>query len=435
MSTFIANRKLLNPKFEGYKFDFIDQDQFVSRHPLQHPATQATTSTQTWLSFHEVQSRISHNHLTVVNEGTSSIYVDQDYNVVLISIAPETLSPSFRIVYELAKPISSTQNYSEYPSAAYISSELLFVSDGNGFMYLLRTSDSGPFQLAGLYQLMVDESAQPFLIRSVDQVSPDTGIAILSSRHRGPKPEGSTRKTTPVDFDIWAVKFDLSVTETTWEAPRAMNILWHRRGDQVPILSKYDSSRDTFMLIGGSSYRDLQAVVPPPYQPSSDEIAPIPRAGENLDSMQADPAKPPPYSWTQSSDSVTVAFPLPSSTPKSAINIKFSPTSLSLSITESAPASVLPLTFLLVQIILGWYLLDMGTRRADHSYGLLTLYLDKQHEGTKWMQVFASSGKSAAAELSPEDAEVPETLDPSELWLIRESLEKYTAALLTGEDA
>ncbi|KAE9382844.1 hypothetical protein BT96DRAFT_162206, partial [Gymnopus androsaceus JB14] len=29
----------------------------------------------------------------------------------------------------------------------------------------------------------------------------------------------------------------------------------------------------------------------------------------------------------------------------------------------------------------------------------------------------------------------PETLDPSELWLIRESLEKYTAALLTGEDA
>ena len=34
-----------------------------------------------------------------------------------------------------------------------------------------------------------------------------------------------------------------------------------------------------------------------------------------------------------------------------------------------------------------------------------------------------------------EDVEVPETLDPSELANIRESLEKYTSALVTGEDA
>ncbi|KAE9400416.1 hypothetical protein BT96DRAFT_644961 [Gymnopus androsaceus JB14] len=135
----------------------------------------------------------------------------------------------------------------------------------------------------------------------------------------------------------------------------------------------------------------------------------------------------------------TDAFPLPSSTPKSAINIKFSPTSLSLSITESIPASVLPLPSYSSKSF--WDGISSSSsywtwdKEADHSYGLLTLYLDKQHEGTKWMQVFASAGKSAAAELSPEDAEVPETLDPSELWLIRESLEKYTAALLTGEDA
>jgi hypothetical protein len=50
------------------------------------------------------------------------------------------------------------------------------------------------------------------------------------------------------------------------------------------------------------------------------------------------------------------------------------------------------------------------------------------------MQVFASAGTS----VSPQDdidVEVPETLDPSELYKIRESLEKYTSSLRDGEDA
>jgi hypothetical protein len=68
-------------------------------------------------------------------------------------------------------------------------------------------------------------------------------------------------------------------------------------------------------------------------------------------------------------------------------------------------------------------------REGEHHVGLLTLHLDKQHEGTRWSHVFAASGTSA------EEPEVPETLDPSELWNIRESLEKYTAALRSGEDA
>jgi len=62
-------------------------------------------------------------------------------------------------------------------------------------------------------------------------------------------------------------------------------------------------------------------------------------------------------------------------------------------------------------------------RQAEHSCGLLTLHLDKQNEGTRWIQVFATA-----------DTEVPETLDPSELYKIRESLEKYTSPLRDGED-
>ncbi|KAK7690086.1 hypothetical protein QCA50_006732 [Cerrena zonata] len=80
-------------------------------------------------------------------------------------------------------------------------------------------------------------------------------------------------------------------------------------------------------------------------------------------------------------------------------------------------------------------------RQADQKFGLLTLHLDKQHDGTRWSQVFATSGAKPSGGSSTEpsvdaaEIEVPETLDPSELYQIRESLEKYTAALQTGEDA
>ncbi|KIK69551.1 hypothetical protein GYMLUDRAFT_151982 [Collybiopsis luxurians FD-317 M1] len=439
MSTFIINRKLLNPKFEGYKFDFIDQDQVVSRYPLHHLATQATTSTQSWLSFNEVQSRISHNHLALAKEATGAVYVDQEFNVIFISIDPETLLPSFRIVYELPKPISaSSEHRSEYPSTVCITSQLLLVSDGFGLMYLLRTSPSGPFQLVGIHQLLVDRGTRPFLIHSADLVSPNTVVAILSSSHRGTAPDPSSKKPMPVDFDIYAARVDISATGATGII-QPINISWTRRGDQVPIMSKYDPSRNAFMLIGGSPYRDLTVAFSPPYEPSSDEIAPVPRAGENLDAVQADPAKPPSYSWTQASDSVTVAFPLPSNTPKSAISIRFTTNSLSLSINDFIPSTVVPLPQYSAKAF--WDGISPSSsywtwdKEAEHSYGLLTLHLDKQHEGTKWMQVFASAGRSASAELLPEDVEVPETLDPSELWLIRESLEKYTASLITGEDA
>ena len=58
---------------------------------------------------------------------------------------------------------------------------------------------------------------------------------------------------------------------------------------------------------------------------------------------------------------------------------------------------------------------------------MLTLHLDKLHEGTRWTQVFAHAPDDGA-----DEEDVPETLDPSELYAIREALEKYTAALEEG---
>lgn len=94
METFAPNRSLLNPKFEGYKLDPVPQENIVIRHRLQYIATQATASTKATLSFQDVQSRITHNHLAISTEGTRALYIDAEYNVVAIHVDPVSGSVS-----------------------------------------------------------------------------------------------------------------------------------------------------------------------------------------------------------------------------------------------------------------------------------------------------------------------------------------------------
>jgi hypothetical protein len=93
METFRPNRSLLNPKFEGYKLLPIQQENVVIRHDLVYKPTQSTISTKSPLSFHEVRSRITHNHLCISSEGRRALYVDADYNVVLVDVDLVSSSP------------------------------------------------------------------------------------------------------------------------------------------------------------------------------------------------------------------------------------------------------------------------------------------------------------------------------------------------------
>jgi hypothetical protein len=81
---FKANKSLINPNFEGYKLSLIPQEEAVLHYALPANATQATTSGKIPLSFQEMQSRITHNHLSVDSETNQAMYVDKDYRVHLI---------------------------------------------------------------------------------------------------------------------------------------------------------------------------------------------------------------------------------------------------------------------------------------------------------------------------------------------------------------
>lgn len=313
------------------------------------------------------------------------------------------------------KPIQSSELGTlpkEYPSAAFLSSSVLFVADGSGGIHIFHISDSGVFTLTASHQL----PRGPSKLHSVHSVSETGALAIFSSR-LVKSPNALPGKS--VEFDVYAVKFVLSPEED-------MSELWSRRGNHVPFYTSYDSARQIYHLFGGCQYQNME--VPPPsapYEPSADEFAPIPRAGESLDT------KPPPYSWTQTDESVTVAFALPSTTTKSDIHITIEPSSLDLSISGVENTNVtLPLysdkrLWDGVRSLTSYWTWD---KEGGHTFGLLTLYFDKVNAGSKWMHVFASPG-------SGEEAEVPETLDPSELAQIRESMEKFTEAIRSGDDA
>ncbi|KAF7346307.1 CS domain-containing protein [Mycena sanguinolenta] len=425
----LTDRNLLNPKFEGYKLDIRDNS--VTCHGLQYTATQSTVSTTSPLSFQEVQSRITHNHISVAPNDSRAVYIDAQYRVILVELHPVETTPSFRAVYELPSPIKSQNgaHVHEYPSATFLSSSEVFVSDGSGLLYILRDSGlSVSFQLLGIYEL---PQSTPFRVHSISKTHSDDAIIILSSRMYTASASAPGHRTA-IDFDIWAAKFSLPIPAPVDGTVQKLDIAWQRRGLAVPIHVAYDESRRAFMLVGESAYGPVEAPVVPPYNPSPEEMAPIPRTNENLDATALEALKPPPYSWTQTSDSVTVVFPLPSSTPTNMIKVTFSQQTLTLHVqTNIAPDVPLP-RYSTERL---WGGISTSTsmwtwdREGEHHVGLLTLHLDKQHEGTRWPHVFAASGSS------PEQPDVPETLDPSELWNIRESLEKYTTALNSGEDA
>ena len=349
-------------------------------------------------------------------------------------------------MYELPRPIQSTSLRSphhEYPSAAFLTPTTVFVSDGYGSMYILHLTDTGSSQLLGIFELPTTTiNSPPFRIHDVVNVSPTMAVALLSSGHyeeisdEAPSASKGRTKSSPAEFDIWAARFDSQVLGSSTDI-RKTDILWHRRGKDVPISLSYNDSWKSYILIGGSVYREI-GPAPLSYEPSPDELVPIPRQNENLDTKESLPHKPPPYAWTQTTDSVTVAFPLPSTTLKSNIKVLFSPRTVTLHIQGESPT---PTPFPNYSAKTLWDDISPSSsfwtwdREAEHSFGLLTLHLDKQHEGTKWMHIFASAGSSTTSESNPEDVEVPETLDPSELWHIREALEKYTTALCEGDDA
>ena len=339
------------------------------------------------------------------------------------------------VLAELPQSIQSSDIHdsrrAEYPSSAFANQNTLLVADGQGTLYIfLLPDDEISAKLLGSYELRPESASRslPFQIHVIQQTSSDSATLLLSSRSYAVKQQEDANRRPPIEFDLWGVEVPLTSVET--DEIQTLRCLWHRTGREIPVYSTFHDSPPSFHIFGGHLHTESERATAQPYTPAPDEIAPIPCADENLDAGPL--PKPPPYSWTQTSDSVTVAFPLPSTTPKSAIKVTFTTKTLSFFISgaqSESSSSPIPLPRYIAKSF--WDGIQVSTsfwtwdKAGEKSFGLLTLHLDKQHEGTRWSQVFAAY-QTPSGEPEPE---VAETLDPSELYNIREALEKYTSSL------
>ncbi|KAG8994059.1 hypothetical protein FRB93_001730 [Tulasnella sp. JGI-2019a] len=480
MSTFPVNNALLNPKFDGYKLHALDVESSLTCHDLPPPgATQSTVSAgaSAPLTFEEVQSRIRHNHLSSGTSNGTFAYVDSAGSLVVARIDPNTRNVSFAPIFDIPKEIlsagvSKVDNFSgEYPVPISLNDELWLVSDGRHSLYLISanaTSHDAPNgTLTACYEygrLSQSQMASPPLRLHAASLTHDSKriSAVVSHRAHDSDAESSSSghgKSLKSQCDV--VCISLIVPDHPSDGIQPAEARWRRRGHSIPLHVAYDPTSSIHLLLGGSEYSSPGKESNPngAHEPSADEIAPIPRAGEDLDNgMVIDSTavprpteRPPPYSWTQTNDSVTVAFPLPASTPSSAIKVTIGATDLSLLVPQpilSQSSNPFPLPRFLakqwwadVDASSSFWTWDKeGDRQkgedGNPTVGLLTLHLEKKHEGTRWSHVFHSVGTQPASSalLDPGNVEVPETIDPSEMWHIRESLEKYTAELNEGQD-
>lgn len=279
------------------------------------------------------------------------------------------------------------------------------MSDGAGSVYLLDISDDRPYTLVS-----TDAIDTPFKIHSAQKLDSGGSSLIVSSRNYHPTEVVSTSKHLHVDYHVRGLHFE--------GQPPTLSVAWERIGEDVPLCTFFQPQSQATVLLGESVYRALDSAPAPSYTPAPAEIAPIPRAGESLDAAAPEPA-PPPYSWYQTDDELTVAFALPSTTLRSQITVSMAPKTISVHIaaklTDTYEFPDLTDEALFANI-------DPSTSvwTWDKADGMLMLHLEKRHPGDKWMHVF----EGAATGTRPD---VPETIDPSELVKVREALDKHTS--------
>ncbi|KZT34363.1 CS-domain-containing protein [Sistotremastrum suecicum HHB10207 ss-3] len=411
---FSPSRALLNPKFEGYKLSPLPHQSHVFRYSLERHVTQATASSSLQtrsLSFEEVQSRIRHNHLAL-GQGNRGLYIDEDLGVNLITL--DGNEPVVKRICELPVAIQTDDisQQREYPSAVSLNLRDWIVADGTGRAYYITEQDEADALIAGSYHFVLDENAplRPSRILSTT-VLPDGVVRVLVVS-RVPSPRSA--KVNP-SFEIHALDIPSPAQEDA--EIHSIRPQWSFSSSDLPLAVQYFPEQEAFLVLSSAPFLPSGSAIPDiSREPGPDEIAPIPRPDENLDKIDV-----PPYSWTQTSDSVTIAIPLPNTVTKADIKIAFSPKSLSVIIKNLPNQSDIRFPVPNYTLRELWASIDSSAslwtweQGGTASLGLLMLYLEKSHEGTRWPQVFMT-----------ESPEVPETIDPSELANIRDQLEKFT---------
>ncbi|KAJ2364008.1 hypothetical protein H4S01_004001 [Coemansia sp. RSA 2610] len=447
---------LLNPQFDGYRLRLLDRDgegeqDAVRSYPLptssvvepQHLATNAL------LTYSEVYSRVHFNHMFVGPRPGTIIYIDRERHVHLAEIRkrdPPRITRMFQI-----PPSATTHALSGYHGAHAIGKDTVLVFDGVVSVYVLQHAPNdeleqwtatgvfevGPGSIAAGPPAETSERRSMYYIvgahlttvegRPVIQLHAcyrtykETEYAVTTASVAGQYadlavPPSARQRSAPV-FCIQAIQVDApqlpnklpgfaGPSSATLNIPVvAASVVHTLHSHAIPVYCEYFGHEQYVLGVrGGIALDDTELMAQPP----AGGTPPITAA-------TAMHVEPDPYYWMQSASDVTVCINLPEVVQANQIICELARSSLSLRFVESDKCAA-RYTFECRQLC-DHIIADESVWTLENGR-LLTLYLQKQHEGARWASVFRG------------DDGVLETMDPSDFAVIRERLEKYTASEL-----
>lgn len=395
MPLFPVNRALLRPQFEAYR---LASGETPAQHSHKLPIPAATPGNDASLGYKELKARAMHNALTPLPDSAIFAYLDSERYVTLVSLQePIQFQRVFRVEH--------------YVTMCAMDASTLVVCDGSFLSHLAIDAST----------LQADHIS--YAIPSFELHSDDHALSwrIVSASHGSILLERARRKlsssVTPGLGANSGTQHSQSQTSFDVLLVRDKQLVWHMTSEE-PV---------SYAFLGESSLIGSEASLGP----------------AKSDAMKATPtpaADTPLYSWTQTDDTLTLAFALPASINKLDIRVHFSHKGLSLGL--AAPAAKITdldaepephsqteealrngsfesrALWDIINVdesVWTWEHVQTRTGSETRVLGLLTLHIAKKHEGTRWPTVL-------------EGDDTAETLDPSELLMMLEGLEKYTEA-------
>ncbi|KAM0789072.1 hypothetical protein ACM66B_003135 [Microbotryomycetes sp. NB124-2] len=471
--SFTAAWDKLNAKFESYKLRPQHADSSVCRHRLVRPLAITHAPDHVPLSFAETQSRAEHNHLSA-GMASHLAYVDRDLRFMAIEVKNASEVKVHELVQLPPSRPSSSALAADYPVAKPLTPSQWCLSDGVSSLYVVDVRHNEAGWRGVIRSRCTVATLQEPIVASVRlcsaSVDPQSGIvsAIVSIPRKRSSGSGQINRSSAAVhsstfFEISCLLFASSPQAA--DLPVEIQTLWTMYSDSVPFQSVSDSVGKR-MLFCGTHPVTLRHDSLAPAAPSSDydyrsesEI-PTTRTTTGQNSDRQCEQSPPAFSWTQDSDSLSLAFPIPSDTPTSSIRVVFSRHHLSVHV--ATPKEQVQDVHSHRQTRVShkqlWAEIDPHTsiwtfdREAEgrgSTYGLLVLHLEKEHAGTRWTCVFQPTSQLqqasnehgdgakicelTEAEQQAELETIPETLDPSELAAIVERMEQWTQAATVGQ--
>jgi hypothetical protein len=317
------------------------------------------------------------------------------------------------LITQLIKPLGSVPAFTEpdttvpiepqLPSIIAISRELVLASNGVGDIELIGIEEKNGkmlgTSLASVCYLGTGKegiSPVPCMLLAARQVKNKIILVVYSH---------TASKNT--EFNIAALEMDIPTQDTERLEDGSfvllLKSLHSQTGPEVPVYCSITPSGKRLILGSGARYNKVHL------EEETMDQAPMDIVEEEKEE------KKPAYQWTQEGADITVLFNLPAETPKSAINCKFVVDHLSLLIEQANISYPYRKLWSTVRP-------DECVWTFDSKSGLLSLFLTKMDENTRWPQLF------------DHDDGVLETLSPTVLKEINNRMEKFTASAAQVEE-